>query len=509
MGLIAGFLAFCPISTSAADGSATPSRASSSQHPASISTGFASPARTCFAPILDLASPGPERAQRAMAALDRQIDFERVVLHPKYSPALETLFEKIPPRNSTLIRAASMYSREDIPWNEINGTHELCAEGYPRDGEFYVTTSPSCEKPEQPFRLGAYLALRPPPGVALTSTSPPSVVATFGGRLKTDTFGFGALVDAIAQSLTEVYGDLAPPWDTAPGVYNHHDVAARDRFRRDLPNLDDKFHQYFKYNNILDEFDRPGGAYVLFNFAGEVQADALKKFPDLHKFYLQVAPVVTTEFDLMDESGDYWMRNGFDHGRIWLIFMVREGKLSAFDKDYHPVGEPLDLASLRRGVNHSQLSIRVMRMGMTFGLDNVRFENIFTRTPSRVSFQAHMEAVPRVVAPPGIQQGVEFLAGEFMQTMAQGSGGMHSEVASQALPDGTIRFSSEVSAEFMYSPALEFLARIADSIADKDDAKVRMQERALAQEFLESFVKDYNNARSGILALDNNSILTK
>ena len=102
--------------------------------------GFAPPGRTDFAPILQLVPPGPHRAERAMAVLDRQLIFQRQVLHPEYSPALDHLFEKIPPRNSTLIRAASIYSRSDIPWTEVDGTHQLCAEGYPSGGKFYVTT---------------------------------------------------------------------------------------------------------------------------------------------------------------------------------------------------------------------------------------------------------------------------------------------------------------------------------------------------------------------------------
>jgi hypothetical protein len=476
---------------------------------ASIPSGFAPPERTTFAPILELATPGPHRAERAMVALDRQLVFQRKALHPEYSPSLDHLFDKIPPRNSTLIRAASVYSRSDIPWIEIDGTHELCAEGYPSGENFYVTKSPSCKTPEQPFRLGAYFALKPPPGVARTSSSMVSVIGTFGGEIRTDTFGFGAIVDSVAQMLTEVYGDLAPPWDTAPGAYNHHDVASRERFRRDLPTLDDKFHEYFKYNNILDEFDGPGGPYVLFNFAAEVRPDALKKFPDLYKFYTDVAPALTTEFDVLDEKNDYWVRNGFDRGKVWLTFMVRYGKLSAFDAAYHPVGEPIALGSLRRGVNRTHTSIHVRRLAMNFGLDNLSFTNYFTRNDSTVSFEARMDAVPQVIAPPGIQQGVEFVAGEFMQTIAQGSGGMHSEVASKALGDGTIRFTSEVSAEFMYSPALEFFARLGDSIADEHDAKVRQQERSLAQEFLDAFVKDYNNARAGILALEQNPALKK
>ena len=72
-----------------------------------------------------------------------------------------------------------------------------------RSGEnFYVTTSPSCENPKRPFWLGAYFALKPPPGLARSSSSLSSVIATFGGEIRTDTFGFGAIVDSVAQILT-------------------------------------------------------------------------------------------------------------------------------------------------------------------------------------------------------------------------------------------------------------------------------------------------------------------
>jgi len=501
--IILAFLAFCQPS-SATDDANAPLVSNTA-----IPSGFSSPTRTNLAPILELVPPGPLRAERAMAVLDRQLTFQFQVLHPEYSPTLKQLFEKIPPRNSTLIRAASMYSRIDIPWLEVNGTRQLCAEGYPSGENFYVTTSSSCKHPEQPFRLGAYFALKPPPGIAGTSASLPSVIGTFGGEMKTDTFGFGSIVDSIAQMLTEVYGDLAPPWDTAPGVYNHHDVASRARFRRDLPTLDDKFHEYLKYDNILDEFDGASGPYVLFNFAGEVRPEAMRKFRDLYKFYQEVAPLLTAQVDILDDKGDYWMRSGFDRGKVWMTFVVRAGKLSAFDDADHPVGQPIALGSLRSGMNRSRTSIRIHRLRMDFGLDNLSFTNRFTRDNSTVTFEAHMDAVPIVVAPPGIQQGAEFIAGEFMRTIAQGSGGMHSEVASKALADGSLRFTSEVSAEFMYSPALEFFANLADSIADKDDARVREQWRALVQEFLDAFVKDYNNARPRIMALDRDSALTK
>ena len=444
-----------------------------------------------------------------MAILDRQLAFQRLALHPEFSPSLEHLFDLIPPRNSTLIRAASEYSRTDLPWTvEADGTHKLCVEGYPNETRFLVTTSAKCTKPQDAFRLGAYFALKPAAN-SLAGASVPSVIGSFGGEFKTSTFGFGAMVDAVAAMLTETYGDLRPPWDSAPGKYNQHDIASRNRFRRELPTVDDKFHEYLTYENILDEFDGPSGPYVLFNFVGEVKYDALKKYTDLYKFYADVGPALTTQMDLMDAKGNYWMRAGFDRGKVSLIFIVREGKLSAFDADYQPVGEPLALDSLRSGIDHSRLSAHIRRLGMDFGLDNLNFANYYTRDNSGVSFEGRMEAIPQVVAPPGIEQGAEFVAGEFMRELAQGSGGMHSRASSRTSRDGTIDFASDVTAEFIYSPALEFFAKLGDSIAQGNNEKVRQQERMLAEEFLDAFVKDYNNARPGILALDADWTLMK
>src|ERR1700733_1547175 len=47
-------------------------------HATSIPAGFAPPQGTKFAPILKLAAPGPQRAERAMAALDRQLVLQRL-----------------------------------------------------------------------------------------------------------------------------------------------------------------------------------------------------------------------------------------------------------------------------------------------------------------------------------------------------------------------------------------------------------------------------------------------
>lgn len=444
-----------------------------------------------------------------MAILDRQIAFQRQALHPEFSSSLEHLFDLIPPRNSTLIRAASEYSRSDLPWTiEADGTHALCVEGYPHETGFFVTTSSKCVKPEEAFRLGAYFALKPAVN-SLAGASVPSVIGSFGGKFKTNTFGFGAMVDAVAAMLTETYGDLTPPWDTAPGKYDQHDIASRNRFRRELPTLDDKFHEYLTYENILDEFDGPGGPYVLFNFAGEVKPEALKKYIDLYKFYTDVGPDLTTQMDLADGKGNYWMRAGFDRGKLSLTFMVRDGKLSAFDFNYKPVGEAVALDSIRNGINHSHLSAHIRRLGMDFGIDNLNFANYYTRDNTAVVFEGRMEAIPRVIAPAGIEQGAELVAGEFMRELAQGSGGMRSRASSQATRDGSIDFTSAVTAEFIYSPPLEFFAKLGDSIAQGNNEKVRQQERMLAEEFLDAFVKDYNNARPGILALDQDLILTK
>lgn len=470
--------------------------------------GFAPPQRTLFAPILRLAPPGPHRAERAMTLLDRQIAFQFKALRPEFSPQLDALTDKIPTRQSTLIRAASYYSRADIPWHTLpNGTHEVCVEGYPSGDDFYLTTSPECAHPNEPFRLGAYFALKPPPGVKPVEPLP-AVIGTLGGELETDTFGLGAMIDAAAGAIGETYGDMCAPWDTDRGRYNHHDAASRERFRRDLPSVDAKLQHYFNFNNVLDEFDGPGGPWVLFNFIGEVKPDALKKYEHLYKFYTRIAPMVRVGFDVMDGKGDYWMRGLFDRGKFNLVFMIRNGKLSAFGPGYAPVGEPLAFDRVAQGVHRSRTWVRVTRFAMDFGLDNLSFTNYFTRQGTNVTFSARMDAVPQVIAPVGVKQAATLVAGEFMTAMAQGAGGLRSQLSSQEA-DGRVLITTDLSAEFMYSPTLEFLARIGDSIAAANNADVRKDERKLGEELLNAFLTDYNNARPKILALDQDPALTR
>ncbi len=443
-----------------------------------------------------------------MALLDRQLDFQFKALHPEFSRQLDALSDKLPARQSTLIRAASYYFSGDIPWRVLpDGTHEVCVEGFPSGNDFYITTSPQCVKPNQPFRLGGFFALKPPPGVKPAEPLP-AVIGTFGGELETNTFGLGAIIDVIAGAAAETYGDLRGPWDSEPGKYNQHDAASRERFRRDLPTVDAKLQHYLKFYNILDEFDGPGGPWVLFNFIGEVKPDALRKYEHLYRFYTRIAPIVQVGFDVMDGKGDYWMRGLFDRGKFKLSFMIRHGQISAFDADSKPVGEPLALDRIAYGVNRSRAWVRVTRFDMDFGLDNLSFTHYFTRDSANVSFEARMDAVPQVVAPIGLRQAATFLAGEFMATMAQGAGGLRSQLSSHEA-QGKVMLTTDLSAEFMYSPTLEFLARIGDSIAAANNADVRKDERKLGEELLNAFVTDYNSARAKILALDQDPALMR
>src|SRR5438132_7076088 len=113
-----------------------------------------------------------------------------------------------------------------------------------------------------------------------------------------------------------------------------------------------------------------------------------------------------------------------------------------------------------------------------------------------------MDAVPKIVAPPGVHQMAMLVANDFMRTLAQGNGGLLATARSEDEAGGNYRFKGGFTAEFRYSPALEFLARIGDAIADANNFKVRADERKLGEELFDAFLKDYNDARPKIFALD-------
>jgi hypothetical protein len=263
----------CANATGAAAAPAKPAPAPTASH-----SGFAPDSRTLFAPIVNLAPPGPARASRAIAIFNRQLDFQRKIsFHPKIGPSLQQVIDLLPPRQSTMIRAAALYSKSEIPWHDLpDGTHQICVAGQPDDSDYLYTLAQQWRSPEEADRFAGVFGLKPASDSTPDNIS--SVTGTLAGELMIDTYGLGALVDTLADTLREFHGDLKPPWDTAPGAFNHHDRSAMDRFHRQMPHLAAKFDRYFKFNNLLDEFNSPAGPIVLFNVDAEVRVDALKKY---------------------------------------------------------------------------------------------------------------------------------------------------------------------------------------------------------------------------------------
>src|SRR5271156_333407 len=267
-------ITICAITTYAASSPAPAAPTQTAANP-----GFAADSRTLFAPIVYLSPPGPARASRAIAIFDRQLDFQRKIsFHPKLAPALQDVLVYLPPRQSTMIRAAALYAKPEIPWRDgPGGTHQICVAGRPDDTNYLYSLVDAWRSPEEPARFSGVFGLKP-----ATDSTPDdisSVTGTLAGELMIDTYGIGALIDAFADLLREFHGDLKAPWDSAPGAFDHHDRAAMDRFHRQMPHLAAKFDHYFKFNNLLDEFNSAAGPIVLFNVDMEVRLDALKKYP--------------------------------------------------------------------------------------------------------------------------------------------------------------------------------------------------------------------------------------
>ncbi|HYK64473.1 MAG TPA: hypothetical protein VEY94_05980, partial [Patescibacteria group bacterium] len=476
---------------------AAPTSSSKSAKP-----GFTPDSRTLFAPIVFLAPPGPERAKRAIAILDRQIAFQRrISFHPKLDPSLQHVVDLMPPRQSTMIRAAALYSNSEIPWSDRpDGTHEILVSGRPDDSDYLYALVAKWIAPEEPDRFAGVFSLKPATKSSADGTT--SVNGTLAGELLMNTYGIDELVDAAADALREVHGDLKPPWDLKPGKFNHHDRAALDRFHREMPHLAEKFDTYFKFNNLLDEFDSPAGPIVLFNADAEVRVNALKKYPKLYEFYRKLVPAVTAKSEIVDAHGNYWMRESFDHGHIRFMIMLRNGQLTPFNASIQPAGESVALNEITRGSYRTQASGLITSLKMNFGLANVGFVTNYSRDADAATFDNRMDAVPRLVAPPGVHQVMDLIAGEFLSVLATGNGGMNSKLSSHRLPNGAYEFSGGVTAQLDYSPTLELLARIGDAIAAAHNDQVRTEERAFGEELFDAFVADYNSARPAILALD-------
>lgn len=492
------------VAVASAGGAAGPAPPPPAPHPSAATAGFAPPSQTLFAPVVMLAAPGPDRAARALALFDRAVAFHRkIAFHPVLAPALKKLLDKLPPRQSTLVRAAALYSSDAIPWlSRPPDTRYIAVRGRPDTSDYRYSLAHSFGSPEQPGDFAGIFSLHPvaTPG---DGRAPTNMIGELGGAIMLDTFGAGAAADALAALLRETYGDLRPPWDAAPGQYNQHDRANQARFERDLPAFAAKLRHYLDFHNIVDELAGPDGPLVLFNLDATIREEALKPYRHLYKFYRSVAPRLEVESVIDDLQGHQWMRAGFTRGRIHLVLLERAGMLTPMDAGFAPAGQSVALDEIRQGRYRSITSVRVRSMGMTFGLDDLTFVTQYHRGGGSVKISSHMTEVPKVVAPPVLRPMIVLIAGEFMRMLAQGNGGRGTSAAfsSQLQPGGEVRLAGEIGAELRYSPALQLLTRIGDAIVKSHNREVRADERRLAEELFDAWVADYQKARGRIAAL--------
>jgi hypothetical protein len=260
---------------------------------------------------------------------------------------------------------------------------------------------------------------------------------------------------------------------------------------------------YLQIDNVLDEMMINNAATVLFNIDAHVREGALKPFPKLEHFYNSISSQVEADSVLQDSSGHRWMHTSFDHGRIRVQFMIQHGMLTPMNEALAPAGTPIDLAKIQSGSFVAHQWAKVYRLGMTFGLENVTMVTEFRRNATGARFSNHMSAIPQVIAPPIVNQVMMLLAGEFMRRLATGNGGqgVAGNFGSKQDPRGGSLFSGGISAEFYYSPSLEFLAKVGDAIASAHNEEVREEERRLGEELFNAFVTDYYRARPALIAM--------
>ena len=476
------------------------SKAGSADH------GFIPPQRTLFAPVLAFAPPGPHRAARALASMDRAIPFfRRVLFHPEFDPALDHVIARMPPRESTLVRAAALYADPSIPWSrEADATHEIAVDGRNQGGAFVFSISPAYLEPAAPFNFEGMFALSPPSSQVWSSTHPlpPILIGRFAGDTSLEGFGASAMVDAWALGLREIYGDLEGPWDRRPGEFNGHDRTWLGRLKVNAPRFSSRLAHYFALDNVLDEFSTAAGVLVLVNLAAHIRYEALQQYPALCLFYRRFAPRIVIHSTIVDGRGNGWTEARFDRGRIRLQFAVRAGMLAPLKAPSDGTGRPIALDHVRRGHWRSITTVSLDKFGTNFGLGNITFTTDYRRAGEAFQLDSHMDSVPQLIAPPVLNGVLGYLAGDFLQGLARGHGGMAVALQSEHVARGVFNVRGALSGELRYSPMLEILAAIGDVVADAHNAKVRDDERRLGEDLFDALLDDYNSARPQIISLD-------
>jgi hypothetical protein len=490
------------VAASTAPGAPAPSTPSQALSTPPAAPGFSSGSQTMFAWVVQFAPSGPNRAARAFDAFSRQLEFQRkIAFHPQLSDNLQKVVDQLPPRQSTLIRAAALYSRDDIAWNELpDGVHQISVSGEPKGSDFIYSLTHKYVQPQVPMHMAGAFTLKP--NIRDSGGGVSSVIGGLGGELVTNTFGAGEGIDAFSGILRELHGGLQPPWDIAPGEFNQHDRTLLARFHQQMPAFSERLEHYLKIDNLIDEFDDHGSPVVLFNLDAEVRPDALMPFPHLYEFYRKLAAALHARSAIIDEHGNNWMLTRFESGHIHLTFMDRAGMLVPFDQDFRPAGPGVVLSRVTDGHYRTHTTVLIRRLGMNFGLDDLDFVTSYHRTAQSIALENRMDAVPDLVAPPVIHGMMLYIAGEFLRVMAQGDGGFRARFGSQRTPEGLYRYSLGFRGEFNYSPTLEFLAKVGDTIAEAHNVQVRKEERQVGEQLFDAFVTDYNSARPAILALD-------
>jgi hypothetical protein len=363
------------------------------------------------------------------------------------------------------------------------------------------------DPPQQAGLMEGALSLTPAPPAG------PQPLESVSGELKaslyvSDTMTPDRAMEAALGFGREIRGTLAPPWDKRAGIFNQHDRAALARMRRDLPATSERIEHYLVIHNLLDEFSGPSGPWVLFNLDAEVKEDALAPFPHLQDFWREMTGGVDAETEIYDETGHRWIVTGFHRGHITLAFILRGGTLAPMNNRMEPAGPPLPIEKILSGHFYTESTISVQKLGMRFGLSGIRFATTYSNRNGAIGFDGHMTDVPQLVAPSMIHPLTMLLAGEFLETVAQGNGGrgMTQSFAAMPGPHGGTKLTGSLGAELRNAPALALLVRMAAAFAPDYGEQVREEQRRLMAEFLDAFESDYRRARPELLGNDSGSI---